>query len=107
MTLTASDKRLLSSVTRTNWPRNSLVILLAITVGGLIALGFFMMDLVQLDGFAREAGDHRTEADLRKLQFEAMIFLLIASTALMSAIFFCLMRRFGLLIRKLGDRHDA
>jgi hypothetical protein len=69
-------------------------------------MGLAMMHVVQISHMFR-AGDTSTEADLRRVATEAWIFLLIGSTALVSAIFIWIVRRLGLLIRKLGDKNDA
>jgi hypothetical protein len=107
MNLTPSDKRILVAVSRAKWPWLTLSCLVVIIVCGLVALGLAFMRIVEISQMFRDAGDHRTEADLRRLMTETWICLLIGSTALMSSIFIWITRRFGLLIRKLGETYDA
>src|SRR6266849_3590987 len=102
MTLTPSEQKTVEWVSRPSWPKATLYCIIVIISCGLLSLGLAIdrcVRLFRMQGF--EAQPH----DFIRSFSESWIFLLMGSTALMSAIFMWAARRYGLLIRKLGGRH--
>jgi ABC-type Fe3+ transport system permease subunit len=103
MTLTAKETRIIQKVSRPWWPRATLYCIITLVVCGVVSLGLAIRGCVRLY--------HMTDAGIQPatitIMSEAWISLMMGGIALMCSIFIWGIRRYGLLIRKLGDKNDA
>jgi hypothetical protein len=103
MNLTPKEMRILQKVSRPSWPKVTLWCILVIVACGVISLGIAIRDCVKLY--------HMVNAGIQPatitVMSETWLALMMGGIALMSAIFIWGARSYGLLIRKLGGKHDG
>ena len=103
MTLTPKEMRIVQKVSHPSWPKLTLWCILVIVACGVISLGIAIRDCVKLY--------HMVDAGIQpatiSVMSETWVSLLTGGIALMSAIFIWNTRSYGLLIRKLGTKHDG
>jgi hypothetical protein len=102
-TLTSKETRIVRKVSQSWWPKVTLYFVLAIVLCGVLCLALAIFGCVKLHSMAYAGIQPATITVLS----ETWISLMMGGIALMSAIFMWGIRSYGLLIRKLGDNHDA
>jgi hypothetical protein len=104
MTLTPSERRTLERVSRSAWPKLTLYLLVVVIVCGLVSLGLAVRGCVRLSHMVT---DPTVQPDYITVLQECWLALVIGSTVLVAAVFIWATRRYGLLIRKLGNIGDT
>ena len=102
--LSKKEKRIMTLVTKPYFPIGSLWCVIVLAADGIAAIVFSLRDCL----LASEMVKHENPEIIMVL-LESLLFLLLASTALFSAIWLSTIRSYGMLLRKLGSevRHDA
>ncbi len=103
MNLTPRELRIVRKVSRPWWPNVTLWCIILIVGCGLVSVSLAISGCLKL----YHTVDAGIQPAIVTVMSETWVSLLIGSTALMSSIFIWGTRRYGLLIRKLGDKcHD-
>ena len=103
LSLTKSEVRRLNGVLRPWWPRFAGWRVVALTICGLSLLGLSIRDLVRLE--AEGAG--MTPTGITDTLARGLVFLGFGMTFLISALWACMIRYYGLLVRKLASKHET
>jgi len=96
--LTKREKKILAKVAKPYFPKATLWCIVLLAADGIAAIVFSFRGCL----IASEMAAHENPESITVL-VESSIFLLIASTALFSAIWFRALRSYGMLLRKLGN----
>jgi hypothetical protein len=103
LSLTKSQQQRLNGVLRPWWPKLAMWRILAVTIRGLGLLSLSIHDLVRLE--AEGAG--MTPTGITDILARGLVFLGFGMTFLTSALWACMIRYYGLLVRKLASKHET
>jgi hypothetical protein len=103
MTLTAKETRIIQKVSRPWWPKATLYCIITLVVCGVLSLTLAIRGCLRLNHMA-DAGIQPATVTVLS---ETWLALMLGGIALMCSFFIWGTRRYGLLIRKLGEKHDA
>lgn len=107
MTLTPKELKILQRVSRPWWPKLTLYCFVILIVCGVILLGVAIFSCARLYHLATAGATPSTQPSMITMISETWLSLMVGGLALVQAISLWGTRSYGLLIRKLGDKHDA
>src|SRR6266478_5518666 len=96
--LTRKERKILAKVAKPYFPAGSLWCIILLAADGIAAIMFSLRDCL----IASEMVKHENPEAITVL-LESSLLLLVASTALFSAIWVTVIRSYGMLLRKLGS----
>ncbi len=100
---TKSELQRLNGVLRPWWPRLAVWRIVALTICGLGLLGLSIHDLVRLE----VQGAGMTPTGVTDTLARGLVFLGFGMTFLISALWACMIRYYGLLVRKLASKDET